>query len=198
MTAHEFKISWTNTEEPLSPIASSHLDRFDLQKSTISFLAVAGLPICCEPNLYFANDSGDIVYGINKLTEQFDFEDQKEEYDKYIVVGSCRDGDAIAIDTTQNDKIVQLDHEDLFSPSYFNSSINTLADFLILYRDFEEEILADKDRTDDFQVFNFTNLQFDRLLRKMEAIDKEAMIENGFWKSELKIMLSLRRKYFNL
>jgi hypothetical protein len=198
MTTQEFRNSWTNIDEPLSPLTVSRLDRFNLQQSTVDFLTIAGLPVYSDPNLSFAKDTDDIVYGINKLTEQFDFEEDKEKYDKYIVIGSCRDGDAIAIDTNDNDKIVELDHEDLFSSKYFNSSINALANFLILYRDFEKEVLFDKDQTDNFQSFNFTDEQFENLKQKMLAVDKDAVTEDGFWKDELEIMLSIRQEYSGL
>jgi hypothetical protein len=193
MTPYDFKNSWTNTDKTLSPLTSTRLERFNLLQSTADFLIQSGLPVYCEPNLSFANDTDDIVYGINKLTEQYDFEEDKVKYDKYVVIGSCRDGDAIAIDTSENDKIVELDHEDSFSSMYFNSSIAALADFLILYRDFEIEVLQDKDSDDNFQCFNFTDKQFDQLKRKMFAIDSRAITDSGFWKEELEIMLSIRQ-----
>ncbi|MBS1578019.1 MAG: SUKH-4 family immunity protein [Bacteroidetes bacterium] len=196
MTPYDFKNSWTNTDEPLSPIARIRLNRFDLLQSTVDFLTQAGLPVYCEPNLYFTNDSDDLVYGINKLTDQYAFEADKEKYEKYIVIGSCRDGNAIAIDTADSDKILELDHEDSFNSIYFNSSLATLADFLILYRDFEKEVLKDKDPDDEFQCFNFTDQQFDELKKKMLLIDKKAITERSFWNEEFEIMLALRGKYF--
>lgn len=196
MTPQTFKSSWTNKDEPLSPLSKTRLDRFNLSKATSDFLSIAGLPVYCEPNLSFANDTDDIVYGINKLTEQYDFEDDKLKFDKYVVIGSCRDGDAIAVDTSDNDKIVELGHEDLFSSMYFNSSIETLADFLILYRDFETEVLQGKDPDDNFQCFNFTDEQFERLKNKMYTIDSKAVTERGFWNEELEIMLSIRQEKF--
>ncbi len=196
MTPYDFKNTWTNSNEALSPLTQTRLDRFNLLQSTADFLIQAGLPVYCEPNLSFANDTDDIVYGINKLTEQYDFEDDKEKYEKYVVIGSCRDGDAIAIDRSDNDKIVELDHEDLFSSMYFNSSITTLADFLILYRDFENEVLQDKDPDDNFQCFNFTDQQFDQLKSKMFSVDSKAITETGFWKEELEIMLSIRQEKY--
>lgn len=198
MTPYDFKNNWTNTDEPLSPLTKTRLDRFNLLQSTADFLIQAGLPVYCEPNLSFANDTDDMVYGINKLTEQYDFEGDKEKYDKYVVIGSCRDGDAIAIDTSDKDKIVELDHEDSFSSMYFNSSITTLADFLILYRDFEKEVLQDKDPDDNFQCVNFTDQQFDQLKSKMLSVDSKAVTERGFWKEELEIMLSIRQEYYGL
>ena len=196
MTPLNFKNNWTNIDEPLSPLTPARLDRFQLQKSTLDFLTIAGLPIYCEPNLSFANDTDDIVYGINKLTEQFSFGDNKAKYENYVVIGSCRDGDAIAVDTNYNDKIVELDHEDLFSSKYFNSSINALADFLLLYQDFEKEVLLNKDSADNFQIFNFTDDQFETLKQKMIAVDKDAVFNEGFWKDELEIMLSIRQDKF--
>jgi len=182
--------------EPLSPLTRTRVDRFNLLQSTADFLIQAGLPVYCEPNLSFANDTDDIVYGINKLTEQYDFEDNNEKYDKYVVIGSWRDGDAIAIDTSDNDKIVQPDHEDLFNSMYFNSSIATLANFLILYREFEREVLQNKNPGNNFQSFNFTDRQFDQLKNKMFAVDNKAIAERGFWKEELEIMLSIRQEKY--
>jgi len=196
MTPQAFKSTWTNKDKPLSPLSKSRRDRFNLSKVTSDFLNIAGLPVYCEPNLSFANDTDDIVYGINRLTEQYDFEEDMPKFDKYVVIGSCRDGDAIAVDTSDNDKIVELDHEDSFSSMYFNSSIETLADFLILYRDFETEVLQCKDQDDNFQCFNFTDEQFERLKNKMYSIDSKAMTERGFWKEELEIMLSIRQEKF--
>lgn len=196
MTPCDFKNSWTNIDGPLSPLTRTRINRFNLLQSTADFLVDAGLPVYCEPTLSFANNTDDIIYGINKLTEQYDFGADKEKYDKYVVIGSCRDGDAIAIDTSDNDIILELDHEDLFSSMYFNSSIATLADFIILYRDFEREVLQDKDPHDNFQCFNFTDQQFEQLKGKMFAVDSKALTERGFWKAELEIMLSIRQEKY--
>jgi len=197
MTPQAFIESWSATDEPLSPLTESRLYRFNLRPATFDFLTIAGLPTYCEPNLSFANNSDDIVYGINRLTDQYDFlKNDKSKFDRYIVIGSCRDGDAIAIDSGDDDKIVELDHQDLFSSMYFNSSIKTLADFLIFYRDFQIQVLQDKDLGDPLQCFNFTDDQFDQLKSKMWAVDQRALTEKGFWKEELEIMLSLRQQKY--
>lgn len=196
MTPQEFKKVWS---DDLSPLSKSRLEHFNLLKETTDFLHIVGLPIYCEPYLYFANDTDDVVYGINRLTEQYDFEEDKLKFDRYIVIGSCRDGDAIAIDNGDNDKIVQLDPEDLFSSMYFNSSIETLANFLVFYRDFEAAVLQGKDPDDNFQCYNFTDEQIEKLKDRMYSVDSKAMTEQGFWKEELEIMLSIRQeKYRNL
>ncbi|MGC4102140.1 SUKH-4 family immunity protein [Ferruginibacter sp.] len=195
MAPLDFKNAWTGMGEPLSPITKTRLDRFNLLNATSEFLTQAGLPVYCEPNLHFSKDTDDLFSGINKLTEQYDFFNPTDKFDQYIVIGSCRDGDPIAIDTANNDMIVQLDHEDLFNSSYFNSSITTLADFLIFFRDFEQEVLSGKGVDDSF---NFTNIQFDQLKNKMFTADSKAITEEGFWKNELDIMLSIRKETFGI
>jgi len=196
MTPQIFRTNWTNTDEPLLPLSRLHLDKFNLQKATSDFLHIAGLPNYCEPNLSFANDTDDVVYGIHKLTDQYDLEEDNPDFEKYIVIGSCRDGDPIAIDTSDYDKIVELDDEDLFSPMYFNSSIETLAEFLILYRDFETEVLQDKNPEDNSRFLNFSDEQFEQLKSRMYAVDPEAITEQGFWSEELAIILALRQERF--
>lgn len=198
MNAEEFKKVWTDKKCPLTPLLLTRLTRFGLKKESVDFLSVAGLPNYAEPNLHFANDSDDLVYGINRLTEQFDFEEDKDDYERYISVGSCRDGDIIAIDTRDNDKILQLDHEDLFTPKYFNRSVEALASFLVLYRDFEKEVLNGNPADDYRQLYNFTNEQFSNLKERMILIDENAIVEDGFWKDEFEIILSLRKDFFNV
>lgn len=197
MTPQIFKNSWTNTNEPLSPLSKLRLDRFKLRKKTYEFLHIAGLPVYCEPNLTFVNNTDDLFSGIYKLTEQYDYLEEEDSFDKYIVIGSCRDGDVIAIDTDNHDTIVQLDHEDSFRSMYFNNSIETLADFLILYRDFQAEVLQDKAPEDNFQCYNFTDVQIEELMNKMFAADSKAITEDGFWKQELEIMFSIRQENFS-
>jgi hypothetical protein len=196
MTPHDFEKNWSNIENPLTPLTLFSLERFNLSKSTVDFLSNSGLPTYAEPNLSFVIDTDDVFYGINKLTERFDLYDKKSEFEKYIVIGSCRDGNQIAIDTGDNDKIVELDHEDLFSPMFFNSSIETLADFLIIYRDFETDVLKGKDPDDDFQCFNFTDQRFEKLRNSFYLADSKALTEKGFWKEELEIMLTIRKEKF--
>jgi len=204
MTSQAFQNNWTNTNEPLSPLGKPRLDKFNLLKGTSDFLHIAGLPAYCEPNLNFVKDTDDIFDGINKLTDQYDylaeeygFEEDQPAFDKYVIIGYCRDGDIIAIDTNDHDKIVELDHQDSFSAMYFNSSIETLAEFLILYRDFETEVAKGKDPQDNSQYYNFTDEQIEQLINKMYAMDSRAITEYGFWKNELEIMYSLRQEKFS-
>jgi hypothetical protein len=95
MPPQEFKKIWTSTGDILSPLTSSRLLGLDLKPRTIDFLTQAGLPIDAAPFLTFANNSEDKHKGIFRLTDQFDF--LEDEFKKWIVIGSCSDGDPIAI-----------------------------------------------------------------------------------------------------
>ena len=193
MSPEDFKQLWQRSNDQLSPISREKTIRLSLLPSTIDFLTIAGLPKYAAPNLSFANDSNDRVFGINKLVDQYNFLIDTHEYEKYVVIGSCRDGDVIAVNTMEQDLISQLDHEDLFSSTFFNSSIETLADFLIIYRDFESSVTAERGE-EGYRSCYFTDIQFDELKAKMLKSDRRALIEEGFWKDELEIMLHLRQQ----
>ena len=130
------------------------------------------------------------------MIEQYDFFEEEVEYDRYVVIGSCRDGDAIAIDTVDGDTIWELDHEDLFKAQFFNSSIECLAHFLIVYQQFQASVVAEN-RLDRFRSGYFTDEQFGLLRNKMLHIDERALTERGFWKEELKILLALRQDFLD-
>lgn len=196
MSPQDFKAVWNEAEGKLSPISLGRLGRFPFSIRTSNFLVIAGLPKYAPGNLSFAEDSDDKVYGIVKLIEQYDFFEEDVEYAKYVVIGSCRDGDAIAIDTADGDTIWELDHEDLFKAQFLNSSIESLAHFLILYQQFEASVVAENG-LDRFKCGYFTDEQFELLRNKMLVIDERAVTERGFWKEELKILLALRQRFLD-
>lgn len=196
MSPQDFKASWNEAESQLSPISPDRLSRFPISPKTANFLTITGLPKYGPGYLSFAEDSDDKVYGVIKLIEQYDFFGEEAKYDKYIVIGSCRDGDAIAIDTSDADTIWELDHEDSFNAQFFNSSIESLAHFLIIYQQFEALVVAENG-LDRFNSRNFTDVHFDKLRNKMLEIDERALTERGFWKEELEIILALRQKFLD-
>lgn len=196
MTPEEFKNSWRDTDQPLSPISPVRLFDFNMQPGTNAFLVKSGLPVYASPLISFAEDSDDIYHGIAKFTVQFDTGDQRDAFDKYIVIGSCHEGDVIVVNTADKDVIELLDHNDNYKPLFFNTSINHLADFLIIYRDFEDDIMKEQG---DEGIMNslFTDAQFEQLKERMMGIDERALTENGFWKGELELLLSERQDYLN-
>jgi hypothetical protein len=194
MSPQEFKAVWNEAEGRLLPISPDRLPRFAISHRTRDFLTIVGLPQYAPGYLSFAENSDDKVYGIVKLIEQYDFFGEEAKYDKFVVIGSCRDGDAIAIDTSDRDTIWQLDHEDLFSAQFFNSSIECLADFLVMYQQFETSVIAENG-LERFKSGHFTDAQFEQLRNKMLESDERAVTEQSFWKDELEIILALRKEF---
>ena len=192
MNTSEFKDKWVNEDEDLCPLSEARLINLNLQAATIEFFIAAGLPNNAAPYLSFVKDSRDIYDGINKLTTQYDY--LEPEYAKYIVIGSDGNGNAIAINTAQNDRIELLDHENEFVGCYMNESIHHLAELLIIFRDFVS--LVQEENGDEAYVnSNFTDAQFETLKHKIEIADPKALSEDGFWKGELEMLLVNRKEF---
>ena len=159
---------------------------------TIDFLTQAGLPVDAAPFLTFVDNSEDKYQGIARLTDQYDF--LEEEFKKWIVIGSCSDGDPIAINIEANDQIDWLDHDNYFAPGFFNSSIEALADCLIIYRDFIS-VVQQENGEGAFINGDFTDNQFETMKRNLLKTDEKALADNGFWKEQLDMDLAMRTEY---
>ena len=190
MTQEQFRQTWTSYEDNLSPLSPESLVGLNLKPETASFLTNVGLPSDAAPFLSFVQNNADIYNTINKLTQYYDF--LEPDFEKYVVIGSCSDGDIIAVNTEDNDIVVWLDHEDYFSSLFFNSSINSLAECLLIYRDFIQNILRENGE-DAYINSEFTDEQFDSLKQKLSAADFKAITEDGFWKSSLEMELAMRQ-----
>jgi hypothetical protein len=192
VTAHDFKSIWRSTGDKLTPISLERLVGLNLEPKTIEFLTQAGLPISAAPFLSFADDSNDRYKGIARLTNKYDL--LEEEFNKWIVIGSCGNGDPIALNTDAHDEVARLDHENNFNSDFFNSSLETLAGCLVVYRQFGADIRAENG-DDALLNSDFTDLQFETLKNKMIEADFRALSEQGFWKEELDNELA-NREYF--
>jgi|RhiMetdeSRZDD1v2_1073273.scaffolds.fasta_scaffold15468_10 SUKH-4 immunity protein of toxin-antitoxin system len=189
MTAKQFKKAWVEHDDNLSPISAQRLGKLGLSKHTFEFLEKAGLPEDAAPFLSFCVDSDDIYYGISKLNEQYDL--PETDFEKYVVIGSCSNGDPIAIDT-ENDEVKWLDHEDYFSSGFFNSSIYCLAECLIAYRNFVLTIIKDNGE-DAFLNADFSDNHFAQLKEDLIRADERILTEKGFWHAQLEMDLAMRQ-----
>jgi SUKH-4 immunity protein len=189
MKPEEFKNIWTLDENNLNSISQEKLNGFGLSESSIEFLVKSGLPDSAAPFLSFSKDSNDVYDSVQKLTTIYDF--LEPEFEKYIVIGSCNDGDPIVINTENNDRIEYLDHEDYFSSQPFNSDLSAAAKCLIAYRNFVKRVQTENGE-DAFLDSDFTDEQFEKLKSDLKNADSEAMESNGFWLQQLEMDLELR------
>ena len=188
MTTQEFKSAWEASDHSLRPLSIERFKGLNLQQATIDFLTHAGLPGIVAPYLAFVRDTNDIYDGINRLTKQYDT--LEKEFDKYITIGVDGSGNLIALNTEMNDRVEWLDHED-FSPRYMNNSIHELGELLIIYRDFVDQIQLENGE-DAYLEANFTDAQLQNLKQRMEKADAKVLTEDGFWKSEIEMLLENR------
>jgi len=194
MTAEKFKEIWVKNGDTTSPLNSDQLESFKLGAETVDFLIKSGLPDQASPYLSFAQDSGEEFEQIALLSKLYPFLGQ--EFERYVSIGFDGNGDVIAINSKENDQIEWLDHEDYFSSRFMNSSILQLAQFLSIYRDFTETIIAENGEEALIDA-NFTDEQYSALMQKMNESDPKAL-ESGFWQQELDLLLENRAYYGNL
>ena len=190
MTPKEYLTNWTGQGDKLIALSKQKLIDLNLQASTISYLEV-GLPEDAAPYILFVNNSNDLYEGVAKLEDQYDLD---LEPDKYIVIGSDGSGNPIAVNIKNNDTIEWLDHEDYFESSYCNNSLASLLNFLIIYRDFVNEIIS-ANGDDALLDANFTDEQFDYMKERMLTVDSTAVNQLGFWKEELEMLIANREHY---
>ncbi|WP_036150627.1 SUKH-4 family immunity protein [Maribacter forsetii] len=194
MKPEEFKKLWTSNEEKLKPISINRLNGLGLCDASIQFLNTVGLPESAAPFLSFVTNSDDLHKGIHKLTKIYEF--LEPEFDKYIVIGSCSDGDPIVVNTELNHRIEYLDHEDYFSSKPFNSNFSSLTDCLVAYRKFIERVQKENGE-DAFMNSNFSDEQFEPLKLELLLADSKIIKQNGFWLEQIEMELEMRKDFRN-
>jgi len=190
MTPQQFKQLWESKLQNLSALEPEILGALSLNPTTVRYLTVAGLPADAAPYLSFVQHSAEPFESIGLLTQYYDF--LEPEFNRYVYIGFCSDGDVIAIDTLQDDEIVRLDHEDDFTASFFNSSMACLLECLLVYRDFVSTVLEENGEN-AFLDTNFNDKQFETLKNGLNYADNGLFEKESFWKSELEMLLAMRQ-----
>jgi len=188
MTPEEYRLSFLAKNKSIFPLDMEKLSPFPLKSRTIDFLKI-GLPKYVAP--YVSFNTGDKSSGIDTLNRIYKIED---EFKRYVVIGADGSGNPVAINSADNDVVEWLDHEDYFTASYFNSSIESMLQFFLIYDDFLETIRLENGE-DAVINSNFTDEQFLDMKNKMLFVDARAVNEQGFWKEELEMELANREYY---
>lgn len=180
MKPEEFKPAWSSSENNLTPIS-----KFNFNHETEYFLLYSGLPKEAAPFLDFYQTPEEI----RNIQDLFSF--LNISYSRYIHIGSTGSGNSIVINTTKNDCIECLNHQNNFSPIFVNTSINTLAACLLAYRNFVETVQRENGE-DAFINSNFTDAQFEKLKSDITSADINIINTSGFWMDQLQEELSNR------
>ena len=169
MKAHEFKIKWTTEDDNLEPFDLKRIEELGITDQSKDFL-ITGLPSEAAPFLSFGHSDDANLQSVNEVW------DLPIEFECYKVIGSNGYGDPICINVNNN-SIVYLNHDDEFGYVYMNSSVEQLAHFLLIFRDFIEKVNTSPQTQLSGILKNTIN--------EMNKIDETAMIE-GSWEDELR------------
>ncbi|WP_276371801.1 SUKH-4 family immunity protein [Chryseolinea sp. H1M3-3] len=192
MTPKDFIHIWSSTGDKVRPISPASLSGLGLKPSTKEFLILSGLPDSAAPMLSFVDNSTDTYNSIGRLRDRFDL--SGNEFEKYIYIGSCSDGDPIVVNTAVDDQIEWLNHDKDFEPGFFNSSIEAFVECLVICRDFITRVNRENG---DFAFIdgNFSDEQLEDFRRNLVKADKHALCDNSFWKEELEMYLAMRDQF---
>lgn len=195
MSPEEFKLLWKTEavlEEKLVPWPATMIEGCGLSGTTQAFLIESGLPEDAAPFLSFKpslDERGVVLLSVREIYPHLD-----SGFACYTPLGSDGSGNPIVVDSADNDRICRLDHEDSFSSHPINSSIETLAGFLLIYRDFNQRLLTENGE-DAVMDSNFSDLQFNELKETLIKVDDTALNKGTFWYNELEELLANREFY---
>ena len=168
MKAQDFAIRWITEDNNLQPFDSERIDSLKISDQSKEFLKI-GLPSDAAPFLSFSNSDDANLQPVNEVW------DLPVEFENYKIIGSNGYGDPICINENDH-SVVYLNHDDEFGYVYMNSSVEQLAHFLLIIRNFI-------DKVNSCRQAELTSI-LKETLSEMIEIDKTAMAE-GSWEDEL-------------
>jgi hypothetical protein len=188
ITPEAFKLAWQRVDDNLIGCTREQVEGLGFRDDTIHFLRVAGLPDDAAPFLGFGYLAEGRLRGVNEIFKV------RKSLSHYKAIGFDGNGCPICIDAGQEDQVVCLDHDHDFEAVFVNASVHQLAETLLAYRDFVEEVLAGYGGQAGFDEI-FTDAQLGRLEARIASIDGEAGQAGGFWHRELQTLLDNRAYY---
>ncbi len=188
MSNEEIITYWIEKEEPIIRFPVSSVSKFDFQEATLSFLSIVGLPADSAPFLSFNQSSEKF----QSPSSYFKLADSSLEH--FVMIGVDGAGSPLVIDTSAQDQVLLLDHENGFTSLPVNRSLKEFQACLVIYNQFIDELLAFRG-PDAFLDADFTDAQFAALKHNLLTIDRQAVEQNGFWHNELDNLLVNREQY---
>ncbi|QXV65473.1 hypothetical protein INP83_20790 [Mucilaginibacter sp. 21P] len=186
MNSSEFKSAWLSSG--FNPQIDSWLefDKFQIEQSTVNkhtkLFLQAGFPDSAAP---FLNFDGLSKGKFLTLTQMFPRFFKNERSKSFWMLGTDGGGNLIAIDDSNDDKIVLLDHEQNFELiDIINENIEQLAQCLLLYRNFVNDVL-EKNGEGAYLDGNYTKEQLLKLIQGFNTVDSDILKRSGFWKSQI-------------
>ncbi len=184
MNLIEFKKLWmTNESARWVEFPVNQVEKSKLNKKTKEFLKI-GFPEHAAPFLGFGLRNYDSEF--NTIQRHYGYNDIDVKAKDYWVFGSDSGGNPICIDSSNNDQIVLLDHEQGFGiMEYMNKNIFELASALLLYRGFIEKVNKEFGE-DGFFDLMFTEKHLTELENDFMKLNPNYNTDSSFWDIEIK------------
>jgi len=165
LTPAQFKERWQDREtDRLVPFPASSLEEVRIPEDVKAFLLQAGLPEDAAPFLSFGPPKkGPLPRASETLWHL------TPDFACYRVIGSNGAGDPVCIQEASG-QIVYLNHDNYFEPILMASSVFTLAECLLAFRNGVAEAGA-----------SISAAHIQQLAAQLDGIDPAACEENGFW-----------------
>ncbi|MBQ7774343.1 MAG: SUKH-4 family immunity protein [Lachnospiraceae bacterium] len=172
MTAKEFLERWDTEICPMVSYDAKKIHALNLPEDVKDFLIEAGLPSDAAPFLNFESSA-------KKGATKLGLFGKKR---KYIYFGYTEAGDKICV-LEETGHVLCINHED-GSEIFINSSILKLAECLLAYSEFIDEINKVNGRR-AFLEGIATEEQLEKITSRLNNIDGNALNDKSFWMEEL-------------
>ncbi len=171
ITAQQFKQRWESVRgDRLVSFSPQSLADVHLPADAKQFLAEAGLPETAAPELNFEPPGRGTLHRVSIAWQQ------PPTFNRYRIIGSNDSGDPLCLDDIAEGQVVYLNHENRFERVLMASSVVTLAECLVEFRDAIFEAGGDRDA--------IPAKRLKALLQHFYAIDPAVCVAGGFWSRE--------------
>ena len=183
MNPIEFKKIWMKDDsERWTEFPIEQIQKPNLNDNTKEFLKI-GFPEDAAPFLGFGLRSYD--WEFNNIYDYYSDYDLDLKTKNYWIFGSDNNGNPICIDSSNNDKLVLLDHEQDFEViTNMNKNISELASSLLLFSSFIDRVNLEFG-DDGFYDSKFTQDHLIELESEFKQLNPNYYIESSFWDSEI-------------
>ncbi|HXI52117.1 MAG TPA: SUKH-4 family immunity protein [Candidatus Saccharimonadales bacterium] len=172
ITPQQFKQRWESVaDDHLVVFPASSLSDVRVPLEVLGLLTEAGLPDQAAPFLDFGPPKSGTLERASVVWHQ------PSTFDRYRIVGGNGSGDPVCLDEEVGGQIVYLNHDNRFQRVLMASSIFTLAECLVEFRDVVAGAGGDTE--------SVTPQQYAALLARFRGIDPAASGAGGYWEQEI-------------
>jgi len=183
MNPIEFKEIWMlDDSERWGEFPAEQVGQSNLNNETKEFLKV-GFPEDSAPFLNFGLRSYD--WKLNNIGDFYSDYGLDDKTKNYWIFGSDDSGNLICIDSSDNDKLIILDHEQNFEFIHtLNNNISELASSILLFRNFIKKINSELGEDGYFDA-KYTEKHLTELENNFKRLNPNYCKESSFWDSEI-------------